>query len=351
MLTALRDVSSAREGTRRASLETPPSALLTIRNLSISFRGPCGLVRALHNFDLDVAPGESLGIVGESGSGKSITWLGLLGLLPSAQVEGSARMNGAELIGLPERKLASWRGKRIAMIFQDPTSSLNPVHRIGGQIAESLRLHQGLSGAVARTEARRFLERVHIPDAAQKLNAYPHELSGGMNQRVMIALALAANPDLLVADEPTTALDVTIQAQIIELLKEIRRDTGMALVTISHDLGVIAELADRVLVMYAGRPVEEAPVQRIFKAAGHPYTQGLLAAVPQMTGVRRRLVTIPGQTPEPSSLPPGCAFAPRCPFSAPACDRGAPSPVSLNPHHWAACREAEAGRQLFDLSA
>ena len=351
MLKALTDLSSVRDGTRRRSLEPPNTPLLSVRNLSVSFRGPCGFVRSLDNFDLDIAPGESLGIVGESGSGKSVTWLGVLGLLPSARVEGSARMGGTELIGLPERKLASWRGKRIAMIFQDPTSSLNPVHRIGAQIAESLSLHQGLSGAAARTEARRFLERVHIPDAAQKLNAYPHELSGGMNQRVMIALALAANPDLLVADEPTTALDVTIQAQIVELLKEIRRDTGMALVTISHDLGVIAELADRVLVMYAGRPVEEAPVERIFKSAGHPYTQGLLAAVPQMTGVRRRLVTIPGQTPEPSNLPSGCAFAPRCPFSTPACDHGAPSPVSLHLDHWAACREAEAGRQLFDLTA
>jgi peptide/nickel transport system ATP-binding protein len=260
-------------------------------------------------------------------------------------------MNGEELIGLPERQLSFWRGKRIAMIFQDPTSSLNPVHRIGRQIAESLYLHQGLSGAAAQAEARRFLERVHIPDAAQKLNAYPHELSGGMNQRVMIALALAANPDLLIADEPSTALDVTIQAQIIELLKEIRRDTGMALVTISHDLGVIAELADRVLVMYAGRSVEEAPVERIFKSAAHPYTQGLLAAVPQITGVRQRLVTIPGQTPEPSNLLPGCAFAPRCPARVPACDLGAPSPRSLHRQHWAACREAEAGHQLFDLTA
>ena len=339
------------EGSASFLTEANDSRLLSVENLSISFSGAHGWIRALDNFNLDIARGESLGIVGESGSGKSVTWLGVLGLLPSARVEGSARMRGAELIGLPERKLSSWRGKRIAMIFQDPTSSLNPVHRIGSQIAESLSLHQGLSGAAARTEARRFLERVHIPDAAQKLNAYPHELSGGMNQRVMIALALAGNPDLLVADEPTTALDVTIQAQIIELLKEIRRDTGMALVTISHDLGVIAELADRVVVMYAGRPVEEAPVGRIFKAAGHPYTQGLLAAVPQMTGVRRRLVAIPGQTPEPSNLPPGCAFAPRCPFSDPACEIGAPSPVSLRRDHWAACREAEAGRQLFDLTA
>jgi peptide/nickel transport system ATP-binding protein len=331
--------------------ELDRQVLLSVNDLCISFPAPNGIQRVVRNFNLEIARGESIGIVGESGSGKSATWLGLLGLLPSAQIEGSVRLTGAELIGLPERKLAAWRGKRVAMIFQDPSSSLNPVHRIGAQIAESLSLHQGLSRAAARAEARRFLERVHIPDAAQKLNAYPHELSGGMNQRVMIALALAGNPDLLVADEPTTALDVTIQAQIIELLKEIRRDTGMALVTISHDLGVIAELADRVVVMYAGRSVEEAPVERIFNAAGHPYTQGLLAAVPQMTGVRSRLVTIPGQMPEPSNLPSGCAFAPRCPFSAPACALGAPGPIILHPHHWAACREAGAGRQLFGLSA
>ncbi len=312
--------------------------LLSLSDLSVTFPGPRGPARALHGFNLDLAAGESLGIVGESGSGKSVTWLALLGLLPAARVAGSARMNGTELIGLPERHLAKWRGRRIAMIFQDPTSSLNPVHRIGAQIDECLVLHRGLSGASVRRETQRLLERVHIPDAAQKLNAYPHELSGGMNQRVMIALALASSPDLLVADEPTTALDVTIQGQIIELLKEIRRDTGMSLVTISHDLGVIAELADRVLVMYAGRQVEEAPVERIFTSAGHPYTRGLLAAVPQLTGARQRLVAIPGQAPEAAHMPPGCAFAPRCPHATPACEASVPGPVSLHLHHWAACR-------------
>ena len=325
--------------------------LLSVRDLSVAFSSPIGYVQALQGFNLDLKVGESVGIVGESGSGKSVTWLGLLGLLPSARVEGSARMNGVDLIGLRERKLAAWRGKRIAMIFQDPTSSLNPVHRIGAQISEGLILHRGLSVAAARSEAKRLLDRVHVADASQKLDSYPHELSGGMNQRVMIAIALASGPDLLVADEPTTALDVTIQGQIIELLKEIRRDTGMALVTISHDLGVIAELADRVLVMYAGRQVEEAPAERILKSAGHPYTKGLLAAVPQITGARQRLTAIPGQAPELGQMPPGCAFAPRCTYKEQICDASVPMSVKIYQHHWAACHRATVDHSLQNLCA
>ena len=335
---------------RSANSNPANMPLLSLRQLSVTFPGPRGQAHALHGFNLDLTAGESLGVVGESGSGKSVTWLGLLGLLPAARVAGSARMNGTELVGLPERHLAKWRGKRIAMIFQDPTSSLNPVHRIGAQIDECLVLHRGLSGASVRRETRRLLDQVHIPDSAQKLQAYPHELSGGMNQRVMIALALASSPDLLVADEPTTALDVTIQGQIIELLKEIRRDTGMSLVTISHDLGVIAELADRVLVMYAGRQVEEAPVEHIFSSAAHPYTQGLLAAVPQLTGARQRLVAIPGQAPEAAHMPSGCAFAPRCPYSEPACEARVPVSVSLHIHHWAACRLADTNSPMLEQS-
>jgi peptide/nickel transport system ATP-binding protein len=247
-------------------------------------------------------------------------------------------MSGAELIGLPERKLSNWRGKRIAMIFQDPTSSLNPVHRIGAQISESLRLHRGLSGMAARTEARRSLERVHIPDAAQKLNAYPHELSGGMNQRVMIALALAGNPDLLVADEPTTALDVTIQAQIIELLKEIRRDTGMALVTISHDLGVIRHLADRVLIMYLGRIVEEAPAEALFAAPNHPYTRALLSEVPTLSLRGRRYQPVSGEIPSPLAPPSGCHFHTRCPVARKGlCDVQTPMLKAVGEGHQVAC--------------
>ncbi len=226
------------------------------------------------------------------------------------------------------------------MIFQDPTSSLNPAHRVGSQIMESLTTHRGMSGSAARAEARRLLERVHIADAGRRMQAYPHELSGGMNQRVMIALALAGQPDLLVADEPTTALDVTIQAQILDLLNEMRRDTGMALVIISHDLGVVAELADRVAVMYAGRVVEEAPVARVFDPA-HPYTRGLLAALPELAGERRKLNAIPGQVPGLWALPTGCAFAPRCVDRQPACGAAVPDFVDVADGHRTACINIE----------
>jgi peptide/nickel transport system ATP-binding protein len=313
-------------------------ALVVIEKLTIDFRTRAGTMRALHGLDLSIGQGEAVGIVGESGSGKSITWLAALGLLgPSAMVGGSVRVDGREILGLSETDLAGVRGKRIAMIFQDPTSSLNPVHRVGNQIIESLVRHRGMTQAAARAEARRLLDRVQIANAEQRLAEYPHELSGGMNQRVMIAMALAGEPDLLIADEPTTALDVTIQAQILELLKEMRRDTGMALVIISHDLGVVAELADRVTVMYAGRAVEVAPVDRIFAHPAHPYTRGLLAALPEIDGPRRRLAAIPGQVPEPAALPDGCAFAPRCPAAASECRHDVPPVVATAPEHTAAC--------------
>jgi peptide/nickel transport system ATP-binding protein len=227
--------------------------LIRLQNLAVSFDG----VRVLHGVDLAVWPGEAVGLVGESGSGKSVTWLAALGLLPGkARVAGSAALDGLELIGAPLRTLDQVRGGRIAMIFQDPTSALNPVLTVGRQLAEALALHRGLKGDAARREAKRLFDLVGIPDAERRLSAYPHEFSGGQNQRVMIAMALAGEPDLLIADEPTTALDVTIQAQILDLLNDIRRETGMALVLISHDLGVIAETCDRVAVMYAGRIVE-----------------------------------------------------------------------------------------------
>lgn len=320
-----------------------PAPLLAIEGLSIDFDTGAGSSRALHGLDLTIGTGEAVGVVGESGSGKSITWLAALGLLGTKTVVGgSVRLEGRDILGLDERSLAAVRGKRIAMIFQDPTSSLNPVRRVGQQITESVMRHRGMGAAAARSEARRLLERVQIANPMQRLDAYPHELSGGMNQRVMIAMALAGEPDLLIADEPTTALDVTIQAQILELLKDMRRETGMALVIISHDLGVVAELADRVVVMYAGRAVETAPMARLFDHPAHPYAQGLLQALPDIEGPRRRLTAIPGQVPEPAALPPGCAFGPRCRHFTTACATIIPAMRVAGSGHHAACLRIDA---------
>lgn len=325
------------------------TSLVRLSGLTVAFDG----AYALRGIDLAVSPGESVGLVGESGCGKSVTWLASLGLLPTkARISGSVLLEGQELIGAPAAKLEKIRGGRIAMIFQDPASSLNPVHRIGRQITEALALHRNMTGQAARSEAKRLLDLVGIPDAARRLDAYPHELSGGQNQRVMIAIALAGQPDLLVADEPTTALDVTIQAQILELLQSLRRQLGMALVLISHDLGVVAEACDRVAVMYAGRIVEEAPVARLFSAAAHPYSQGLLGALPPMDGPRRRLAAIPGGVPEPWAMPPGCAFAPRCGFRLAACDSAMPDLQSLTGDHRAACiRVTQAAAQFESVPA
>jgi peptide/nickel transport system ATP-binding protein len=314
------------------------SALVTLSGLTVDFEAGRRMVRALHGVDLAISRGEAIGLVGESGSGKSVTWLAALGLLGGrARIGGSVRIEGTELVGAPVRQLEAVRGKRIAMIFQDPASSLNPVHRIGRQIGEALALHRGVTGAAARAETLRLLDRVGIAAAARRLDDYPHQLSGGQNQRVMIAMALAGEPDLLIADEPTTALDATIQAQILALLGALRRDGDMAMVLISHDLGVVAENCDRVAVMYAGRIVEEAPAARLFDAPHHPYTQGLLDALPDLEGPRRRLAAIPGTVPEPARLPPGCAFAPRCPRADARCTQVVPDFASIEGGHRAAC--------------
>jgi peptide/nickel transport system ATP-binding protein len=316
-----------------------PAPLVDIKGLTIAFSG----TRVLHGVDLTVNRGDALGIVGESGSGKSVTWLAALGLLPgTATIGGSAKLEGQELIGAKPAILDKVRGGRIGVIFQDPSSSLNPVLTVGRQIGEALALHRGLSGRALKAEARRLMELVGIPDAPARLNAYPHEFSGGQNQRVMIAMALAGNPDLLVADEPTTALDVTIQAQILTLINDIRREMNMALVLISHDLGVIAETCDRVAVMYAGRIAEEAGGDEIFERPRHPYTQGLLGSQPPLGGVRRRLVSIPGVVPDPTALPKGCAFAPRCGHRIDRCIGTHPQLEMIGTSHRAACFTIDA---------
>ena len=313
------------------------TTLISLRNLRVTFDGQ----PALRGVDLDIAKGESVGLVGESGSGKSVTWLAALGLLPAkAVVTGQVMIGGTDLLDAAPATLDRVRGGRVAMIFQDPASALNPVHRVGKQVMEALRLHRGMDGGAARAEAKRLFELVGIPDAARRLEIYPHEMSGGQNQRVMIAMALAGEPELLVADEPTTALDATIQAQILDLLRRLQAETGMALVLISHDLGVVADMCSRVGVMYGGRIIEEAETGALFDRPAHPYTKGLLAALPDMVGPRRRLSAIAGGVPEPWNFPPGCAFAPRCPIAIAACDAAAPAARDLAPGHRAACLRA-----------
>ncbi len=295
--------------------------LVRIRDLRVDFDG----VPALHGVDLDIAPGEALGLVGESGCGKSITWLAALGLLPrTAVIGGSVQLDKLELRNASRTVIEKIRGGRVAMIFQDPSSALNPVIRVGRQIAEALWLHRGLAGEAARQETVRLMELVGIPDAARRIRHYPHEFSGGQCQRLMIAMALAGNPDLLIADEPTTALDATIQAQILTLLTRLRRETGMAIVFISHDLGAVAQVCDRICVMYAGRIIETGSVSQVFERPQHPYTKGLLDAIPRLDCPPGRLVPIPGTVPEPGNLPKGCSFSPRCAYAQPQCTHTRP---------------------------
>lgn len=297
-------------------------ALLRLHDFTVSLPGAVQIVRGL---DLAIARGEALGIVGESGCGKSVTWLAALRLLGrNVTTSGEVLLEGRDIGQLSERELARVRGGRIALIFQDPSSALNPVQSIGTQLTDVLRRHRGLKGEAARREALRLLDRVGIADGSRRLKQYTHEFSGGMNQRVMIALALAGEPDVLVADEPTTALDATIQAQVLDLIRDIRRETGMALILISHDLGVVGDLCDRIAVMYAGRIVETAATRDLLKRPRHPYTQGLLAALPTLDGPRRRLTPITGIVPAPADIPPGCAFAPRCPIAIERCERERP---------------------------
>ena len=313
--------------------------LLEVRDLRVGLQTQRGPADAVRGISFGLARGETLGIVGESGCGKSITVMSLMGLLPAnATVGGSIRLDGQELVGLPEKALCATRGNRIGMIFQEPMTALNPVHTIGRQVAEPLRLHRGLSKTEARQEALALLERVGIPDAASRLDAYPHQFSGGQRQRIGIAMALACGPDLLIADEPTTALDVTIQKQILDLLQELVAERGMALILISHDLGVIARSAARMLVMYGGSVVESGPTAAVFAQRAHPYTQGLFAARPALGAVKgQRLATIAGSVPELVDLPPGCPFAGRCRHTIAACHTTVPTPEWLPHEHAVRC--------------
>ncbi|MFE6055501.1 dipeptide ABC transporter ATP-binding protein [Kitasatospora sp. NPDC056446] len=304
------------------TVDTP---LLAVRDLRVDFAGPNGPVPAVRGVDLTLRRGETLGIVGESGSGKSVTALSVLGLLPgTARLSGSVRLDGRELVGLPGKELAAIRGRRVAMVFQDPLSAFTPVYRIGDQIAEAVRIHQRVDRATARRRAAELLDLVGIPAPDRALDSFPHEFSGGMRQRAMIAMAVANEPDILLADEPTTALDVTIQAQVLDVLRTARRETGAALVLVSHDLGVIAGTADRVAVMYAGRVVETAGVDELFAAPHHPYSLGLIGALPRLDGPGGPLVPIPGSPAPMAELPPGCPFAARCPLVRDRCSTAEP---------------------------
>lgn len=302
-------------------MTAPRQNLLDVRGLRIAIPGQGGEKLAVSNVDFEVARGEVLGLVGESGSGKSLSMLSVMGLLPrSMQVSGSIRFDGQELLGLPARQMRAIRGKRIAMVFQDPMTALNPVMTVGAQITEALHLHNpSLSRRALRVRAVELLELVAIPMAERRFDQYPNEFSGGMRQRVVIAIAVANDPELLIADEPTTALDVTIQAQIVEIFDRLRREKGLAIVLITHDLGLVAGLADRVTILYSGRVAERGEIEPVFRHPRHPYTAGLLAAVPSIDSTIERLHAIDGSPPSLSARPSGCQFHPRCAFALPVC--------------------------------
>jgi oligopeptide/dipeptide ABC transporter ATP-binding protein len=325
------------------------TALLSVEGLSVRFRGPQGSVHAVRGASFDVRPGETVGLVGESGSGKSVTSLAVMGLLPraSATVDGGRIMlAGTDLLTLPPRELRRRRGGELAMVFQDPMTSLNPVRKIGGQIIEALRAHEKLSVGKAERAAAELLDRVGIADAKRVLRQHPFSLSGGMRQRVMIAIALALKPRLLIADEPTTALDVTIQAQVLEVLRELTRELGTGVVLITHDLGVVAAMAQRVHVMYAGAVVESAPTPALFAAPRHPYTVGLMRSVPRSDRDGAPVVPIPGQPPDLAREWPGCAFAPRCAWRLETCWTSAP-PLAGPAAHQFACHHPAQPQELI----
>jgi peptide/nickel transport system ATP-binding protein len=341
---AIERVSEAEDSV--ATAPDPAETVLEVTGLSTYFFTRAGVVKAVDDLTFTLAKGETLGIVGESGCGKSMTALSVMRLVPSPPgkiVDGTVRLNGVNLLELDEAEMRDLRGNEISMIFQEPMTSLNPVLTIGYQISEALMLHQGLSKSDAMKRAVEMLRLVRIPEPAQRAREYPHQLSGGMRQRAMIAMALSCNPKVLIADEPTTALDVTIQAQILDLILDLKDKLGTAVILITHDLGVIAETAQRVVVMYAGRKVEECDVDGLFAEPLHPYTNGLLASVPRLAIMggeeegAERLTEIPGIVPALNDLPAGCAFAPRCPFADAQCQAAYPPYEQKRPGHWAAC--------------
>ena len=324
--------------------------ILEVDGLQTHFFTAVGTVRAVDGVSYALKSGETLGVVGESGCGKSVSALSVLRLVanpPGRIVGGAIRFEGRNLLELSEPEMERIRGNEISMIFQEPMTSLNPLFTIGRQVSEAIALHQGLSRKEAMGRAVEMLRRVYIPEPERRVHAYPHQMSGGMRQRVMIAMALSCNPKVLIADEPTTALDVTIQAQILDLMRELQETYGTAIVLITHDMGVVAENADRVVVMYAGRKVEEAPAANLFDNPGHPYTKGLLGSIPhldaaaQSNGARARLNEIKGMVPSLFDLPPGCSFAPRCGFATDRCRGETPVLEQQRPGHWVACWHAD----------
>jgi oligopeptide/dipeptide ABC transporter ATP-binding protein len=336
-------MSSPSPNHQSGSVILDTTQLLAVDGLNVGFSGAGGIVPIVRSISYHIIPGRTLGVVGESGCGKSMTALALMGLIPSGgRIQGSIRLKGQELVGLSDEEYRNVRGARIAMIFQEPMTALNPVMTIGEQIAEVLRLHKGMDRNAAAERAVGFLDSVHIPSASRRALDYPHQLSGGMRQRAMIAMALAGEPELLIADEPTTALDVTIQAQIVDLMLELQERTGMAIQFISHNLGVISEIADEIVVMYAGRIVERANAGDLFANPRHPYTRGLIATLPQIGRRVERLQINPGLVPDLTRISGGCGFADRCPLVIADCRSAVPPLAPAAPGHDVACIRAMA---------
>ena len=320
--------------------QDPNATVLEVENLHVEFRTRDGVAKAVNGVSFDLHPGETLAILGESGSGKSVTAQAIMGILdtpPGYVTQGSVRFRGTDLLTLPEKARRRYRGEKISMIFQDALSSLNPVYSVGFQIGEMFRVHRGTSRKDAKKHAIELMDRVHIPAAHDRVNDFPHQFSGGMRQRIMIAIALALDPEIIIADEPTTALDVTVQAQVMQLLADLQAESKMALILITHDLGVVADVADKISVMYAGRLIEKAPVLELYASPAHPYTERLLAAIPRVDLKGQELYTIKGIPPNLTDIPAGCAFHPRCPYAQPICTEQVPALDEVSAGRRSAC--------------